>query len=139
MWFTFSSSIASVGGNFLEWACFLENECHLSLANTRMPGSTLLLQYKLKVYVSNMGKSSRHTLTEFLKWPNAFKCHHCRIPMFLNRPFVKSMEFSSLIEAWKCMGSRERFRNIGVQILKNILKMIHLIACFENNAAVEVL
>ena len=67
------------------------------------------------------------------------KCHHLRIPVFLDRLFAKSMEFSSLIAAWKRMGSRERFKNIDIQILKIFLKMIHLMACFENSAAAEVL
>ena len=65
--------MASVGGNFLEWAYFFENKCHLSLANARMSWGTLLLQYNLKTHLSNTGKSSTHALTEFLKWPNAFK------------------------------------------------------------------
>ena len=37
------------------------------------------------------------------------------------------------------MKSKERFNNFGVQILKNLFKMIDVMACFENGAAVEVI
>ena len=49
------------------------------------------------------------------------------------------MEFFSLIAPWKRMESKERFNNFGVQILKNILKMIYVVACYENVAVVEVI
>ena len=35
------------------------------------------------------------------------------------------------------MESKERFNSFGVQILENILKIIHLMACIENGSAIE--
>lgn len=37
------------------------------------------------------------------------------------------------------MESKERLSNFEVQILKKHLKMIHVMVCFENGVAVEVM